>query len=68
MSTARPRHGLSTFKLRRRTPGPFILVPCPREGRSIRCQGHLEADVALVLAACPRVIRLREQPEKVWYA
>jgi hypothetical protein len=33
----------STFRLRRRTPGSFLLVPCPKQGRSIRCQGQLEA-------------------------
>jgi hypothetical protein len=49
-------------------PGSFILVPCPQEGRSIRCQGHLEADAALALAGCPRVARLQEQPLLIWYA
>jgi hypothetical protein len=43
-------------------------VPCPQEGRSIRCQGHLEADAALILGACPRVTRLQEQPLRIWYA
>src|SRR5262249_931156 len=68
MSTSRDPADLSTFRLRRRTPGPFILVPCPAEGRSIRCQGHLEADPALTLSACPRLARLREQPFAAWYA
>ena len=68
MSTSRHPADLSTFRLRRRTPGPFILVPCPAEGRSIRCQGHLEADAALTLSACPRLARLWEQPFVVWYA
>ena len=68
MPTSRHPADLSTFRLRRRTPGPFILVPCPAEGRSIRCQGHLEADAALTLSACPRLARLREQPFVVWYA
>src|SRR4051794_18321139 len=67
MPLPRPPADNSTFPLRRRTPGSFLLVPCPREGRAIRCQGHLEADAALVLASCPRVARLREQPLAVWY-
>ena len=58
----------STFRLRRRTPGSFVLVPCPRLGRSIRCQGQLEAAAAVVLSACPVVASLREQPLAVWYA
>ena len=58
----------STFRLRRRTPGSFVLVPCPRLGRSIRCQGQLEAAAAVVLSACPVVASLREQPLTVWYA
>ena len=45
--------GLSTFRLRRRTPGSFLLVPCPRQGRSIRCQGQLEAAATVILVACP---------------
>ena len=58
---------LSTFRLRRRTPGSFVLVPCPRLGRSLRCQGQLEAAAAVVLAACPKVIRVKEQPLEIWY-
>ena len=46
---------LSTFRLRRRTPGSFLLVPCPKQGRSIRCQGQLEAAAAVILVACPQV-------------
>ena len=57
----------STFHLRRRTPCSFILVPSAREGRSIRCQGHLEADAATILASCPSVVRIREQPLAIWY-
>ena len=38
----------STFGLRRRTPGSFLLVPCPKQGRSIRCQGQLEAAAATI--------------------
>jgi hypothetical protein len=68
MPTSRHPADLSTFRLRRRTPGPFILVPCSAEGRSIRCQGHLEADAALTLSACPRLAWFREQPFVVWYA
>ncbi|MCE9555388.1 MAG: TnsA endonuclease N-terminal domain-containing protein [Planctomycetes bacterium] len=58
----------STFRLRRRTPGSFVLVPCPRLGRALRCQGQLEAAVAVVLAACPKVATVREQPLEIWYA
>ena len=59
---------LSTFRFRRRTPGTFVLVPCPLLGRSIRCQGQLEAAAAVVLAACPQVCDIREQPVQIWYA
>jgi hypothetical protein len=58
---------ISTFRLRRRTPGSFLLVPCPKQGRSIRCQGQLEAAAAVILAACPRVVHIQEQPLAIWY-
>jgi hypothetical protein len=58
----------STFHLRRRTPGSFLLVPCPKQGRSIRCQGQLEAAAAVILAACPAVVHIQEQPLQIWYA
>ncbi len=58
----------STFRLRRRTPGSFLLVPCPKQGRSIRCQGQLEAAAAVILAACPQVAHIQEQPLTIWYA
>ena len=48
-----PGTQISTFKLRRRTPGTYVLVPYPKQGRSIRCQGQLEAATAQILAACP---------------
>lgn len=57
----------STFRLRRRTPGTFVLVPCPKQGRSIRCQGQLEAAAAQVLVACPQVHLIEEQPRSIWY-
>jgi hypothetical protein len=59
---------LSTFTLRRRTPGSFILVPCPKVGRSLRCQGQLEAAAAVTLAGCPLVSHIQEQPLVIWYA
>jgi hypothetical protein len=59
---------ISTYHLRRRTPGTFVLVPCQRLGRSIRCQGQLEAAAARVLAACPLVSTIQEQPFSIWYA
>lgn len=59
---------VSTFRLRRRTPGTFALVPCPRIGRSIRCQGQLEAAAAVILANCPTVESIQEQPLKIQYA
>ncbi len=62
-----PTH-LSTFSLRRRTPGSFVLVPCPRIGRALRCQGQLERAAAIVLAACPQVTNIQEQPLEVWYS
>jgi hypothetical protein len=62
-----PPSSLSTFRLRRRTPGTFLLVPCPRLGRSIRCQGQLEAAAAVTLVACPLVRDIQEQPVVVWY-
>ena len=68
MSDANQRADLSTFRLRRRTPGSFVLVPCPKQGRSIRCQGQLEAAAAVILVACPRVVRIEEQPLTIWYA
>lgn len=58
----------STFHLRRRTPGSFLLVPFPAMGRSIRCQGQLEAAAVQILAACPLVKNFHEQPFKIWYA
>jgi hypothetical protein len=58
----------STFRLRRRTPGSFLMVPCPKQGRSIRCQGQLEAAAAVILIACPRVAHIQEQPLSIWYA
>jgi len=57
----------STFRLRRRTPGSFLLVPCPQQNRSIRCQGQLEAVAATILVACPIVAHIQEQPLTVWY-
>ena len=59
---------LSTFRLRRRTPGSFLLVPCQKQGRSIRCQGQLEAAAAVILVACPQVVHIQEQPLAIWYA
>ena len=59
---------ISTFRLRRRTPGTFLLVPCQKLGRSIRCQGQLEAAAAQVLAACPLVENIQEQPMSIYYA
>jgi hypothetical protein len=58
---------ISTFKLRRRTPGSFLMVPCPRQGRSIRCQGQLEATAAVTLVSCPLVETIQEQPLAIWY-
>ena len=68
MTDANPSGRFSTFRLRRRTPGSFLLVPCPRQGRSIRCQGQLEAAAAVILIACPRVAHIQEQPLTIWYA
>jgi len=68
MPQTNPSSGLSTFHLRRRTPGSFLLVPCPRQGRSIRCQGQLEAATAVILVACPQVVHIQEQPLAIWYA
>lgn len=59
---------LSTFRFRRRTPGTFVLVPFPKQGRSIRCQGQLEAAAARVLAACPLVEEIHEQPLAIHYS
>lgn len=59
---------ISTFQLRRRTPGSFLLVPCPQIGRSLRCQGQLEAATAIILAGCPLVKCVQEQPMNIWYA
>ena len=59
---------ISTFRLRRRTPGSFVLVPFPKSGRSIRCQGQLEAAAAVILANCPLVETIQEQPLQIWYA
>ncbi|MGA2619386.1 MAG: TnsA endonuclease N-terminal domain-containing protein [Thermoguttaceae bacterium] len=67
MAKIQPPSSLSTFRRRRRTPGSFLLVPCPRLGRSIRCQGQLEAAAAVTLAACPLVRDIQEQPAVVWY-
>ena len=58
---------ISTFRLRRRTPGSFLLVPCPKQGRSIRCQGQLEGAAAVTLVACPQVLHIQEQPLAIWY-
>jgi hypothetical protein len=60
-------HSLSTFSFRRRTPGTFVLVPSLRDGRFIRCQGQLEAAAATILAACPAVKSILEQPTQIWY-
>ena len=66
--SADPRNQVvSTFHLRRRTPGSFLLVPCPRQGRSIRCQGQLEGAAAAILVACPMVAHIQEQPLTIWY-
>ena len=43
-------------------------VPAPRLGRSIRCQGQLEAATAQILAACPKGRNIQEQPLAIWYA
>src|SRR5436190_13443630 len=59
---------VSTFSLRRRTPGTFVLMPFPKQGRSIRCQGQLEAAAAQTLAACPLVHKIQEQPQPIWYS
>ena len=61
-------YSVSTFRLRRRTPGSFVLVPFPKGGRSIRCQGQLEAAAAVILANCPLVETIHEQPLQIWYA
>ena len=66
--SADPRNQVvSTFHLRRRTPGSFLLVPCQRQGRSIRCQGQLEGAAAAILVACPAVTHIQEQPLTIWY-
>ena len=67
MTFSEEPQNLSTYHLRRRTPGTFLLVPCPQLGRSIRCQGQLEGAAATILAACPRVKMLQEQPFTIWY-
>lgn len=61
-------YSVSTFRLRRRTPGTFVLVPFPKGGRSIRCQGQLEAAAAVILTNCPLVTAIHEQPLQIWYA
>lgn len=61
-------YSVSTFRLRRRTPGSFVLVPFPKGSRSIRCQGQLEAAAAVILANCPLVTAIHEQPLQIWYA
>ena len=61
-------NSLSTFHLRRRTPGSFLLIPCRRIGRAIRCQGQLEAAAATILANCPLARSIQEQPLQIWYA
>ena len=58
---------ISTFRLRRRTPGSFLLVPSPKQGRSLRCQGQLEGAAATTLVACPEVLHIQEQPLAIWY-
>jgi hypothetical protein len=68
MSKAYQETNVSTFRLRRRTPGSFLLVPCPKQGRAIRCQGQLEGAAATILVACPQVTHIREQPFSVWYS
>jgi hypothetical protein len=45
-----------------------LLVPCQKLGRSIRCQGQLEAAAAQVLSACPLVENIQEQPMSIYYA
>jgi len=45
-----------------------VLVPFPRQGRSIRCQGQLEAATAQILVASPLVESIDEQPFKIWYS
>jgi hypothetical protein len=67
MTEANRVGNLSTFRIRRRTPGSFLLVPSLRQGRSIRCQGQLEAAAAVILAACPKVVHIQEQPLAIWY-
>ena len=57
----------STYRLRRRTPGSFVLVSCPQIGRALKCQGQLEAAAAVILAGCPELQSVREQPAKIWY-
>ena len=61
-------YSVSTFRLRRRTPGSFVLVPFPKGGRSIRCQGQLEAATAVILANYPLLETIQEQPLQIWYA
>ena len=61
MSEAYQETNVSTFRLRRRTPGSFLLVPCPKQDRAIRCQGQLEGAAATILAACPQVARIHVQ-------
>ena len=61
-------HTVSTFRLRRRTLGSFVLVPFAKGGRSVRCQGQLEAAAAVILANCPLVEGIQEQPIKIHYS
>ncbi len=61
-------YSVSTFRLRRRTPGTFVLVPFPKGRRSIRCQGQIEAATAVILANCPLVTAIQEQPFQIRYA
>ena len=58
----------STYRLRRRTPGSFVLVSCPQIGRALKCQGQLEAAAAVIFAGCPEVQSVCEQPVKIWYS
>ena len=57
----------TTFRMRRRTPGSFLLVPSSRDGRSVRCQGQLEGLAAQIFSVCPSICSITEQPIKIHY-
>ena len=63
MSDANQRADLSTFRLRRRTPGSFVLVPCPKQAAVVHVGLQFNADPGVLENLAGRFFTLNKRWE-----